>query len=76
MSRGTTGHGGVRTGCGNPEGAANCGRIGCGREKAPIDEVVAVRSRWKAGRKVVEKKVIIVSMSMNAAGKKSVSSKL
>lgn len=48
----------------NP-GAANNGRIGCGRERVLID-VVAVPRRRKAGRNVVEKKLSIISTSLNA----------
>ena len=56
--------GGVRTGA----GSVNNGKIGCGVAGAPIasDDVVAVLRLWNAGRNVVEKKCIIISMSMNA----------
>jgi hypothetical protein len=48
--------------------STNTGKIGCGRDGAPIDieEVVAVLRLWKAGRNVVEKNRIIISTSMNA----------
>lgn len=47
----------------------NSGRIiGCGRERdgAPIEDVVAVLRRWKAGRNVVKKYPIIIETSVDA----------
>ena len=68
MSRGTTGQGGVGGGVRTGAGSVNNGKIGCGVAGAPIasDDVVAVLRLWNAGRNVVEKKCIIISMSMNA----------
>lgn len=72
MSRGTTGQGGVRTGGCTNAGSAYNGKIGCGEAEAPIasEEEVAFLRLWKAGRNVVEKKCIIISMSMNAGGRR------
>ena len=68
MSRGTTGQGGVGGGVRTGAGSVKNGKIGCGVAGAPIasDDVVAVLRLWNAGRNVVEKKCIIISMSMNA----------
>ena len=65
LSRYTAGRRGVSTGCRNP-GSVNIGRIDCGCDRAPIEDIVAVLRLWRGGRTVAKKKRSILSTSMDA----------